>query len=132
MNYFKMLFLLLALSSVKMVAQKENTTKILGCWILKKMEFTEPKMMSADLQEEAKNSQICFSAGGTFTTTKPGKGKSPITGTYQIGADGTTLIEKRDKNEEGVDDDATIAVLNEQELVLETEFGKMYFVKKKD
>lgn len=132
MNYFKTMFLLLALSSVKVVAQKENATKIVGCWILNKMEFADPKMKQADLEKEAKNAVICFSAEGKFTTTKPSNAQSPITGTYQISADGKTLIEARDKNDEGVDDNATIALLNEHELVLETEFGKMYFGRKKD
>jgi len=132
MKYFKMVCLLLALSSVKVVAQQEHAAKIVGCWILNKMEFTDPETKSADLEKEAKNAVICFSAAGKFTTTKAGNGKAPIIGTYHLSADGKTLIEARDKNDEGVDDNATIAVLNEKELVLETEFGKMYFARKND
>jgi hypothetical protein len=117
---------------MNVVAQKENATKIVGCWILKKMAFSDPKMRSAEIEAEAKDSEVCFTAGGKFATTKPGNDKSPITGTFAISEDGTTLTQKRDQNEEGVEDDATIVVLNDQELVFATEFGKMYFVRKKD
>jgi hypothetical protein len=132
MKCFKILFLMVVFSTMNVVAQKDNATKIVGCWILKKMELTDPKFMSAKMQEEALNSEVCFTADGKYSTAKRGKEQTQITGTYQFEDDGKTLTQKSDRNNGGMDEDATIALLNEQELVFEIEIGKMYFVRKKD
>ena len=132
MKCFKIVFLVVVFSTMKVVAQQDNATKIVGCWILKKMELVDPKFMTAKIQEEALNSEVCFSADGKYNTVKRGNEKTAITGTYQFENDGKTLTKKSDRNNGGMDEDATIALLNEQELVFEIEIGKMYFVRKKD
>jgi len=132
MKCFKIVFLVVVFFTMKVVAQQDNATKIVGCWILKKMELVDPKFMTAKMQEEALNSEVCFSADGKYNTVKRGNEKTAITGTYQFENDGKTLAQKSDRNNGGMDEDATIALLNEQELVFEIEIGKMYFVRKKD
>jgi hypothetical protein len=104
MKYFKILFLMVVFSTMNVVAQKDNATKIVGC----------------------------CTADGKYSTAKRGKEQTQITGTYQFEDDGKTLTQKSDRNNGGMDEDATIALLNEQELVFEIEIGKMYFVRKKD
>ena len=132
MKCFKIVFSVVVFSTMKVVAQQDNATKIVGCWILKKMELVDPKFMTAKMHEEALNSEVCFSADGKYNTVKRGNEKTAITGTYQFENDGKTLTQKSDRNNGGMDEDAIIALLNEQELVFEIEIGKMYFVRKKD
>jgi hypothetical protein len=84
------------------------------------------------MQEEALNSEVCFTADGKYNTVKRGNEQTQITGTYKFEDDGKTLTQKSNRDNGGMDEDATIALLNEQELVFEIEIGKMYFVRKKD
>ncbi|WNM18800.1 lipocalin family protein [Flavobacterium capsici] len=122
--------LLVLLVTATTFAQKSNAEKILGCWVLKKMEFSNPANDAPELSEEAMNSYVCFEKDGTFTTRLGGNESEVVKGKYQISADGKTLTQSRDIQDEGNDEQAEISVLDDTKLELKLEFGVMYFVRK--
>ena len=122
--------LLVILFTTTTFAQKSNAEKILGCWVLKKMEFTEAKPDDVNLSEEAMNSYVCFEKDGTFITRLGGQETNVVKGSYQLSADGKNLSQSRDIDDEGNDEEAEIMVLNDKKLELKHEFGTMYFEKK--
>lgn len=112
------------------LAQKSNAEKIVGCWVLKKMEFSNPTDDAPKLSEEAINSYVCFENDSTFITRLGGQESNVVEGKYQISADGKTLTQTRDYDAEGTDEKAEIAVLDDKIMELKLEFGMMHFVKK--
>lgn len=124
-------FLLFAFSTPNSIAQKTNAEKILGCWVFKNIEFNEKYVFSEELIKQTRNSVVCFSADGKFTTTKPGDTSGPLKGSYKISEDGKNLTQKRDLSEdESVDEDAEIELLDEKHLHFRLSFGIMYLERK--
>ena len=111
-------------------SQKSNTESILGCWKFKKIEFFEESEFNYQSNIEAKNTVVCFDENGTFTNKKIGVDEV-ISGSYSLSADGKTLFQKSDADEFESDTDATIKKLDANFLVLETEFGILYFDREK-
>lgn len=132
MKPLKIAFLLLVVLQVyDGVAQKENARKILGCWVLKNVEFVSKNEFSEQILQQARNSVVCFDASGKFTTTLGTAGLPPVTGSYQISADGKTMVQKKDNPEEGeVDEDSEIAMLDDKQLVFKLSFGTIYMDRK--
>lgn len=119
------------LFSCQSFSQKSNTESILGCWKFKKIEFFEESEFNYQSNIEAKNTVVCFDEKGKFTNKKNGFDEV-ISGSYSLSADGKTLFQKSDADEFENDIDATIKKLDANFLVLETEFGVMYFDRIKD
>lgn len=132
MQYLKTLFLSLCiLSFLSNSAQKTNAEKILGCWVLKEIQFNNRENFSEDLIKQSEKTSICFGADGRFVTTKATDGSAAITGSFKISIDGKKLVQKRDYSEEGsIDDDAEIAFVDDKLLVFKVEFGKIVFKRK--
>jgi hypothetical protein len=56
---------------------------------------------------------------------------APITGQYQISADGKTITQQRDVQEENTfDEDAAIEFTNENSVILKLEYAHLYFERK--
>ena len=119
------------LFSCQSFSQKSNTESILGCWKFKKIEFFEESAFNYPSNIEAKNTVVCFDEKGTFTNKKNGI-DGVISGSYSLSTDGKTLFQKSDADEYENDIDAKIKKLDVNFLVLETEFGVMYFDRIKD
>lgn len=126
----KHLLYLLVVATATSFAQQSNAEKVLGCWVLKKMEFSNPNEKTPELSEENMNTYVCFEKDGTFTTRLGGNESDVVKGKYQISADGKTLTQSRDIQDEGNDEQAEITVLNDKAMELKLEFGVMYFVRK--
>lgn len=122
--------LLVILFTTTTFAQKSNAEKIIGCWVLKKMEFAQPDADAPKLSEEAMNSYVCFEKDGTFITRLGGQETNVVKGNYKLSTDGKKLSQSRDIDEEGIDEEAEITVLTDKLLELKHEFGTMYFVRK--
>lgn len=60
MKLFRIIFLVTFFSITNVVAQKTNAEKIVGCWILKKIEFNSKDEFSEELIKDSKNSRVCF------------------------------------------------------------------------
>lgn len=129
MRYLKIVVLsFLAFSTAKSVAQKSTSEKILGCWILKKIEYNTKLDFSEELIKEAQNTVVCFDAKGKFTSTKADS--TPITGTYKVLEDGKTITQKRDISDGSVDEDAEFEFPDDTHLIFKLEFGSMQFERK--
>src|SRR5690606_31589742 len=111
-------------------SQEGNEKKILGCWILKSMEFDSKEDYDEETVQQSLNSVVCFEAGGKFTTTLTNNA-GVVTGSYEVADNGTTLIQKHDDDmfNQG-DDSAEIRKLDKTHLVLKHEMGTMLFVRK--
>jgi len=94
------------------------------------MEFTTQTKDTPALVDNALNSTVCFDANGKFNTQLAGANPTTVTGIYKLSADGTTLSQTRDTYEEGIDEEATIALLDVKKLTLQLNFGMIYFEKK--
>lgn len=126
-----LLLAFLTLLAANAFAQKTNAEKIVGCWVLTKMELNDKSYFPKDQLEETQKATVCFSADGKFVTTKGGKGIEPIEGTYQVSDDGKKLTQRRKASMEGVvDDDAALEFLDDNHLTFTLEFGKMHFERK--
>ncbi len=131
MHYLKVfIFFLFILSTSSSLAQKNNTEKILGCWIFKEIEFSEQVDFAEELIKNAKKTVVCFNSNGKYTSAKDETGSKTITGSYKISEDGKTLIQKRDISNDGVDENAEIEFLDDKLLVFKLEFGTMSFDRK--
>lgn len=122
--------MLFSFSTANAVAQNANSEKILGCWILKKIEFNTQNDFSEDFNQQAQNSVVCFNSDGKFTTTKAGNSAVPINGSYKILDDGKTVTQKKALADESVEEDAEIEFLDDKHLIFKIEFGSMYFDRK--
>jgi hypothetical protein len=133
MQYLKLfIFFLFILSTSKSLAQKDNAEKILGCWILKKIEFTTKDDYSEELIKHAQNSLVCFTVDGKFTTTLA-KTDEPIIGSYKISDNGKMMSQKSDLSDEDfvkIENDAEIEFLDDKQLVIKIESTTTYFERK--
>lgn len=128
------LFLFLSFTTSKTVAQKTNAEKILGCWIFKKIEFKTQNDFSDEVAKEAKNSVVCFTPDGKFSTTMAEVGSEPMVGSYKVSADGKTMSQKKDSSgEEGfgsIEEDAEIEFVDDKQLIFKFGLGTIYFDRK--
>ena len=133
MQYLKIfIFFLFILSTSKSLAQKDNAEKILGCWILKKIEFTNKDDYSEELIKHAQNSLVCFTVDGKFTTTLV-KTNEIITGRYKISDSGKIMSQKSDLLDEdfvSIENDAEIEFLDDKQLVIKIKSTTTYFERK--
>jgi len=111
----------------KSIAQHSNSEKILGCWLLKKIEFNANYDFAEELLDESKNSIVCFDSNGKFKTTKPESSLVTTTGSYKILLNGKKITQSRDLSDENEEEDAEITLLDDKQLVLKLEIGYMYF-----
>jgi hypothetical protein len=111
-------------------SQNTNAEKILGCWVLKKMVYTDSIANSPTLSEEAINSYVCFENNGRFITRIGGQESKVVNGTYHISTDGTTLFQSSSIDLEDTAEQAEIALLTDKILELKVEFGIMSFERK--
>jgi len=134
MRYLKIVILLLfALSTSDSLAQKTNAEKILGCWVIKKIEFIIKDDYSEELIKHAQNALICFSADGKFTTTLAKSDSELMTGSYKISDDGKIMSQKSDLSEDFVvkaENDVEIEFLDDKHLILKFESTTTYFDRK--
>lgn len=131
MQYLKVfIFFFFILSTSNSAAQKNNTEKILGCWIFKEMKFSEEEDFYEELINNAKKTVVCFNSNGKFTSSKDETSSKTITGSYKILEDGKTLFQKRDISNEDVDENAEIEFLDDKLLIFKLEFGTMSFERK--
>jgi hypothetical protein len=130
MQYIKLfIFFLFILSTSNSLAQKDNAEKIIGCWVLKKIEFTTKDDYFEELIKHAQNSLVCFKVDGKFTTTLA-KTDEPITGSYKISNNGKIMSQKSDLSDEDfekVENDAEIEFLDDKQLVIKIESTTTYF-----
>ncbi len=127
------IFLFFALSTATSFAQKDNAEKIIGCWVLKKIEFSAKDEYSDELIKQAQNSSVCFSADGKFTTTLAKNDAAPMTGSYKISANGKTMSQKSDLSDEAfvrIENDAEIEFLDDKHLIFKFELTTTYFDRK--
>jgi len=129
--YQKILMLVLFKITTVSFAQKSNAETILGCWKFKRIEFFEQNDFNQGLLLEAKNTLVCFDEKGKFINRKSGM-DGEIPGTYSLSSDGKTLFQKGDFEENDTNISAVIKKLDANYLVLEIEFGVMYFERMKD
>jgi hypothetical protein len=132
-QYLKLfIFFLFILSTSKSLAQKDNAEKILGCWILKKIEFTNKDDYSEELIKHAQNSLVCFTFDGKFTTALA-KTNEIITGSYKISDDGKIMSQKSDLLDEdfvNIENDAEIEFLDDKQLIIKIKSTTTYFERK--
>lgn len=135
MRYLKIfIFLFLSFNASKTVAQKTNAEKILGCWVFKKIEFKTQNDFSDQVAKEALNSVVCFTPDGKFTTTMAEAGSTPVSGSYEVSADGKTMTQKKDSSDdegfESIEEDAEIEFLDDKQLIFKFGLGTIYFDRK--
>lgn len=129
MKQFRIIFLLTFFSLTNVLAQKTNAEKIVGCWILKKIEFNSKDEYSEELIKESKNSRVCFDSSGKFVTTKENE-TTPIEGIYKVLSDDKTITQKTTTSEDDVnqiDIDAQIVAIDDKHLSIKMEFGTIFF-----
>jgi len=128
MRYLKLLLLsVLLTSTARTVAQEDHAKKILGCWIFQKIEYTVAMDTAEDTSPAPNSIKVCFEAGGKYTTTVIGTNDT-LTGTYEFSADGKTIIQKRDIQQDGItDENAAIAFPTADSLVFTLDFARLYF-----
>ncbi len=120
------LLLLVACCGSNSVMAQATVDKLLGCWKLKSISFSEPNKDSVEIRQSV-GFHICFEKNGSFSAQSP-KGESMGKGTYAISADGKTLEQHMHDNEPGNTDlPATIITLNDKELALQAEEVTMHF-----
>ncbi len=127
------IYLLLTLTTANSFAQKDNAEKIIGCWILKKIEFSAKDEYSDELIKLAQNSLVCFSTDGKFTTTLAQPDATPMTGSYKISENGKTMSQKSDLSDEAfvrIENDAEIEFLDDKHLIFKFELTTTYFDRK--
>ncbi|MGV9004657.1 hypothetical protein [Flavobacterium sp.] len=120
------LFLFIATS----FAQKSNAKSIIGCWVLKSMEYSKPLPDKLKLSDDAMNSTVCFDADGKFITQLGGENPLTVKGNYTLSADGKILSQSREVKDQDVDEEAEITQLDEKKLAMKLEFGTMIFERK--
>jgi hypothetical protein len=128
-NLKLILVVVLLLSISKSMAQSTNSQKIIGCWSLKNMEFTQKVENPTELINNALNTLICFNTEGKFTTTKAGE-TSVVTGKFKVSEDGKTLHQTRDVQDEGNDEDGQIVLIDEKQLIFKTDYVTLIFDRK--
>ncbi len=131
MHHLKPLLILLILfTTTTSHAQKENAQKIQGCWVFKKMVAPASANIPQESMPPADSITVCFEANGKYTSTMANN-TAPITGQYQISADGKTITQQRDVQEENTfDEDAAIEFTNENSVILKLEYAHLYFERK--
>ncbi len=131
MNFTKsVLILLVVLTTSTAIAQHENSEKIVGCWVFKKIEYPSNLDVPKDGIPAPNSVTVCFETDGKYTTTTTNSYEI-MTGKYQISEDGNTITQQRDLQEEGtIDEDATIAFPNDNTIILKLEFASLYFERK--
>lgn len=131
MTHLKPLLILFILfTTTTSLAQKENAQKIQGCWVFKKMVAPASANIPQESMPPADSITVCFEANGKYTSAIV---NNPIllTGQYQVSADGKTLTQQRDIQEEyTVDEDATIEFTSENAVILKLEQAHLYFERK--
>jgi hypothetical protein len=128
-NLKLILVVVLLLSISKSMAQSTNSQKIIGCWSLKNMVFTEKVENPTELINNALNTLICFNTEGKFTTTKAGE-TSVVNGKFKVSEDGKTLHQSRDLKDEGNDEDGQIVLIDEKQLIFKTDYVTLIFDRK--
>lgn len=128
-NIFTTLFILLYVTVS--FAQNDTTEKIIGCWVLKNIDFSQPTPNGITLKKEAINTTVCFDEKGTFVTKPSGNNKATINGNYKVSEDGKTLQQTSDLEENDNYNKAEITQLDDKNLVVKHEFGMMYFEREK-
>jgi hypothetical protein len=125
-----LLILFILLITTTSLAQKENAQKIQGCWVFKKMVAPASANIPQESMPPADSITVCFEANGKYTSTMTNN-TAPITGQYQISADGKTITQQRDVQEENTfDEDASIEFPNENSIILKLEYAHLYFERK--
>ena len=128
MRYLKLLLLTILLTPIaRTLAQEDQAKKILGCWVFQKIEYTVATDKAEDNSPAPNSIKVCFEAGGKYTTTVL-ENNSTLTGTYSFSADGKTIIQKRDIQQDGTtDENAAIAFPTADSMVFTLDFAKLYF-----
>ena len=127
------IFFFLILSTTDTLAQKSNAEKIIGCWVLKKIEFIKKDDYSDELIKHAQNSLVCFSVDGKFTTTLSEANSQPLIGSYKVSDNGKMMSQKSDLADEDfvkVENDAEIEFLDDKHLIFKIDLTKTYFERK--
>ena len=130
MNPKNLLNLLIILFATTAFAQKTNAEKLIGCWVLKSMNYSKPLPDKLKLSKEAMNSTVCFDVDGKFITELGGENPLTVKGNYNLSVDGKTLSQSREVKDHDTDEEAEITQLDEKKLALTLEFGTMIFEKK--
>lgn len=125
-----LLNLLIILFATTAFAQKTNADKLIGCWVLKSMNYSKPLPDNLKISKEAMNSNVCFDANGKFITELGGENPLTVKGKYNLSADGKTLSQSREVKDQDIDEQAEITQLDEKKLALTLEFGTMIFERK--
>ncbi|MEO8771826.1 MAG: hypothetical protein ABI402_17145 [Ferruginibacter sp.] len=132
-TYFIKYFLIVISFSTQLSSHAQIATeeKLLGCWKMSKFEFLKPVKDSADLISSMKNYISCFEKNGKFTTKiKTKNGEKPVgTGIYSIGADGKTIYQKRNAEDDGVNSPGEVVFLTERELAIKIDNVILHLVK---
>ncbi|WP_298396692.1 hypothetical protein [Flavobacterium sp.] len=128
MKQFRIIFLLTFFSLTNVFAQKTNAEKIVGCWILKKIEFNSKDEFSEELIKDSKNSRVCFDSSGKFVTTKENE-TTPIEGSYKVLSDDKTITQTTtsEDNVNQIEIDAQIVTIDDKNLSIKMELGIIYF-----
>ncbi len=128
--YFSFIFLLF-FGTISLHAQQSNSEKIIGCWKIKSVEIIEE--MDKEEAEEIRNGAlgmiICLDGKGKFSTTMPPEKGGAVVGTgiYKLEADGKTLTQSRDVEDEDVDLPAEIIKLTDKSLSLKIEYMIIHY-----
>lgn len=115
-------------------AQSDNKLKIIGCWEVRQVIFSEPFEGSDDISIDALGTIVCFDKEGKFTNSK--SEDDVRTGTYSLSENGRTIYQsaKRDTPTAGnviaQDIPGQIVMLSDTELQVQADEMTLYFRKK--
>ena len=111
-------------------AQSDNTLKILGCWEVRQVIFTEETEDSDEISMDAIGTIICFEKDGKFSNTK---GTTIAKGNYSLSENGRTLYQNMElettvpSNHIAEDIPGQIIMLSDTELQIQAKEMILYF-----
>ncbi len=127
---FFIIFILIVSSYLNVKAQIVTEEELLGCWTVSRLEFEQSIEDSIELINQTKSYITCFQTNGIFIgKQKVDKGEKIIgTGTYKI-VDGKTIYQKRDTQEDIINELGEVLLINDQELVIKADIIIFHFVR---
>ena len=128
--HFTIVFLLF-FGTISLNAQQNKSEKIVGCWNIKSVEIIEEmvKEEAEEIRNGALGMIICLDAKGKFSTSMPPEKGGVLVGTgvYKVEADGKTLTQSRDADDDDVDLPAEIIKLTDKNLSLKIEYMIIHY-----
>jgi hypothetical protein len=103
-------------------AQSIDTSKILGCWEIEKMEFLEKAENQTEIEGSSKGFVTCFEKEGNFTTKIKTAGPIIGSGTYHFVEGGKFIVQESGNTGESKGE---IIRLDKEQFILKTPAGNI-------